>query len=128
MIKNEPVYINRYGETSRDFCHIVNTIQANLLAATTSSNDATDQVYNVAIDDRISLNQLYSYLRDDHAQDFPHLSTSKPLYLDFRAGNMRHSVADISEGEELLGYLPSRKICDGLTEAMQWYVPNLASK
>jgi UDP-N-acetylglucosamine 4-epimerase len=128
MIKNEPVYINGDGETSRDFCYIDNTIQANLLAATASSNGATNQVYNVAVGDRTSLNQLYFYLRDNLAKKFLYLSDAKPLNRDFRAGDVRHSLADISKGKELLGYLPSHTICDGLTEAMQWYVDNLASK
>ena len=122
MIKNEPVYINGDGETSRDFCYIENTVQANLLAATASNPEASDQVYNVAVGDRTSLNQLYLYLRDNLAKRFPHLKEAQPVYRDFRAGDVRHSLADISKGRNLIGYCPTHRISDGLSEAMEWYV------
>lgn len=128
MIKNEPVYINGDGETSRDFCYIDNTIQANLLAATASSNDAINQVYNVAVGERTSLNQLYFYLRNNLVNKFPNLSEANPLYRDFRAGDVRHSLADITKSKELLGYLPSHNIRIGLVQSMQWYLDNLARK
>lgn len=127
LIKDETVFINGDGETSRDFCFIENVVQANLLAATTKG-DVVNEVYNVAVGDRTSLNQLYSYLRDNLVQKFPYLSEKKPLYQNFRPGDVRHSLADITKAKELLGYLPSHKISDGLTEAMQWYVNNLVLK
>jgi UDP-N-acetylglucosamine 4-epimerase len=122
MIKNDPVYINGDGETSRDFCHIDNTVQANLLAATSTKDDAVNQVYNVAVGDRTSLNQLYFHLRDNLASKFPHLKDANPVYRDFRAGDVRHSLADIAKAKELIGYNPTHRINDGLKEAMDWYV------
>jgi UDP-N-acetylglucosamine 4-epimerase len=122
MIKSEPVNINGDGETSRDFCYIDNTVQANLLAATTNNPEAANQVYNVAVGDRTSLNQLHNHLRDILANQFPHLNDAKPIYRDFRAGDVRHSLADISKGKELLGYNPTHRIDEGLELAMEWYV------
>lgn len=125
MIKNESVFINGDGETSRDFCHIDNAIQANLLAATADDENAINQVYNVAVGDRTSLNQLYFHLRDNLANQFPHLKDAKPVYQEFRAGDVRHSVADISKAQELLGYSPTQSIDSGLKEAMTWYIHHL---
>jgi UDP-N-acetylglucosamine 4-epimerase len=125
MIKNDPVCINGDGETSRDFCHIENTIQANLLAATTDNENAVNQVYNVAVGERASLNQLYFYLRDSLAIQFPHLKDANPVYREFRAGDVRHSLADISKGKELLGYAPIQRIDNGLKEAITWYIQHL---
>jgi len=122
MINNEPVYINGDGETSRDFCYIDNAIQANLLAAAVINDDAVDQVYNVAVGDRTSLNQLYKRLCGNLSSQFPHLKEAAPIYRDFRAGDVRHSLADISKAMELLGYNPTHRIDDGLKEAMEWYV------
>ena len=122
MIKNEPVYINGDGETSRDFCYVYNAVQANLLAATASNEDASNQVYNVAVGDRTSLNQLYFHLRDNLASRFPHLNESQPAYREFRSGDVRHSLADISKGKKLLGYKPAHRIREGLKDAMDWYV------
>ena len=128
LINCEPVRINGDGDTSRDFCYVDNAVQANLLAATTKNEIALNEVYNVAVGDRTSLNQLYIYLRDSLAQQLPHLSKVKPVYGDFRAGDVRHSLADISKGCKLLGYLPSHKVRDGLMESMQWYLDNLDKK
>jgi UDP-N-acetylglucosamine 4-epimerase len=121
MIKNEPIYINGDGETSRDFCYIDNTVQANLLAATAINEDSVNQVFNVAVGDRTSLNQLYFHLRDNLANKFPHLQDDNPVYRDFRAGDVRHSLADISKPARLLGYMPTHRIAEGLAEAMEWY-------
>ena len=126
MIRNEPVYINGDGETSRDFCYIENTIEANLLAATTENAEATNQVYNVALSERTTLNQLFEMIRSLLAPRFAHLNDFKPIYRDFRAGDVRHSQADISKAERLLGYAPKYKIAQGLAEAMDWYVRDLS--
>jgi len=128
LINSEPVHINGDGDTSRDFCYVDNAVQANLLAATTTNENALNEVYNVAVGDRTSLNQLYIYLRDSLAQKLPHLNSVKPVYRDFRTGDVRHSLADISKGHKLLGYLPSHKVREGLIEAMQWYLDNLGKK
>jgi UDP-N-acetylglucosamine 4-epimerase len=122
MIKNQAVYINGDGETSRDFCYIENAVQANLLAATSSNEAAANQVYNVAVGDRTSLNQLYLHLRDNLASQFPHLKESQAIYRAPRAGDVRHSLADIKKSTELLGYMPTQRIGEGLAEAMVWYV------
>lgn len=122
MIKNQPVYINGDGETSRDFCYIDNTVQANLLAATATNDEAANQVYNVAVGDCTTLNQLYFHLRDNLASRFPHLQDTNPIYRDFRAGDVRHSLADIGKAKKLIGFHPTHKINDGLKEAMDWYV------
>jgi UDP-N-acetylglucosamine 4-epimerase len=128
MIKNQPVYINGDGETSRDFCYIENTVQANLRAATATHEDAANQVYNVAVGDRTSLNQLYFHLRDNLAERFAHLKDAQPIYRDFRAGDVRHSLADINKGRNLIDYCPTHRIGDGLKEAMHWYVQFFGEK
>ena len=122
MIKHEPVYINGDGETSRDFCYIDNAVQANLLAATTENTDATNQVYNVAVGDRTTLNELFWHLHENLLPRFAHLQGFEPTYRDFRAGDVRHSLADVGKSARLLGYAPSHRIGEGLTVAMQWYL------
>jgi UDP-N-acetylglucosamine 4-epimerase len=122
LLKNDPVYINGDGETSRDYCYIDNTIQANLLAATVDNDHAANQVYNVAVGDRTTLNQLYFHLRDNLANRFAHLRDKTPVYRDFRAGDVRHSLADIDKAKKLIGYQPTHKIHEGLAEAMLWYI------
>lgn len=122
MIKNEPVYINGTGETSRDFCYIDNAVKANLLAATTKNPDAVNQVYNVAVGDCTSLNELYAQLKKNLVGQFAHLQDVQPIYRDFRSGDVLHSLADIDKAKEKLDYTPSHQITDGLTVAMQWYL------
>jgi UDP-N-acetylglucosamine 4-epimerase len=126
MIKNKPVYINGDGETSRDFCYIDNAVQANLLAATVQDIASANQVYNIAVGDRTTLNNLFEQCRILLLPHFPHLKEFKPVYRDFRAGDVRHSQADISKAQSLLGYVPSHAIAQGLEESMAWYVKNLA--
>lgn len=121
MINTEPVYINGDGETSRDFCYIDNAVQANLLAATTRS-DVGNQVYNVAVGERTSLNQLYRHLSDNLAKQFSYLKEAIPVYRDYRAGDVRHSLADINKAREHIGYEPTHRIHQGLAESMSWYV------
>ncbi len=125
MIGNEPVYINGDGETSRDFCYIDNVIQANLLAATSTHADAANQVYNVAVGERTTLNQLFEAIRALLVPRYPHLEGFKPTYREFRAGDVRHSLADIGKARARLGYAPTHRISEGLAEAMDWYVGDL---
>jgi UDP-N-acetylglucosamine 4-epimerase len=125
MIKNESVYINGDGETSRDFCFIENVCQVNLLAATSENTAALNQVYNVAVGDRTSLNQLYEQLQLNLATIYPHLKQAKPVYREFRGGDVRHSLADITKAKTLLGYQPKHHVGDGLKLAMGWYVRNV---
>lgn len=125
MIKGEPVWINGDGETSRDFCYVANAVQANLLAAMSDNADAAGEVFNIAVGDRTTLNDLFEAVRLGLAPHFPHLANFKPTYRDFRAGDVRHSLADISKARTLLGYEPTHRIRDGLVEAVSWYVANL---
>ena len=124
MLANKAVVINGDGETSRDFCYIDNTVQANLLAATSTNAAAVNQIFNVAVGDRTSLNELYAALKRNLAPRFPHLVDAKPEHRDFRAGDVRHSLADIGKATSLLGYVPSHRVDDGLGVAMEWYVKN----
>ena len=125
MIKNEALLINGDGDTSRDFCYVENVIQANILSATTTNKDAINQVYNVAVNERTTLNQSLDMQRDLLVKRFAHLEKFKPKYQDFRAGDVRHSLADISKAQTLLGYAPSHRIGEGLRTAMDWYVKDL---
>lgn len=126
LIRNRPLFINGDGETSRDFCFIDNVVQANLLAALADRPEAVNQVYNVALNERTSLNQLYLMMRALLQERFPHLRQHQAQYQGFRAGDVRHSQADISKARELLGFEPTHRIGDGLQEAMDWYVSHLA--
>ncbi len=125
MIKNEPVYINGTGETSRDFCYIENVVQMNLLAALTTNSDAINQVYNTAINARTNLNELFEMLYSRLVNYNKHLRTFKPIYRDFRPGDVKHSQADISKAKRLLGYMPTHTIEQGLNEALTWYQENV---
>ncbi|MCF6280667.1 MAG: NAD-dependent epimerase/dehydratase family protein [Candidatus Polarisedimenticolaceae bacterium] len=126
MINDEEIFINGDGETSRDFCYVDNAVQANLLAATTEHPDAAGQVYNVAVGDRTTLNELYEGIRSRLEARFPHLNGQSATYRDFRPGDVRHSLADISKANELIGYEPTHRIGQGLDEAMDWYVEDLS--
>jgi UDP-N-acetylglucosamine 4-epimerase len=128
MMAGETVWINGDGETSRDFCYIANAVQANLLAATTTNTDAVNQVYNVAVGDRTSLNDLFEAIRALLAPRYPRLAGFTPSYRDFRAGDVRHSLADITKARTLLGYEPGYRIQEGLREAMDWYVANATAR
>jgi UDP-N-acetylglucosamine 4-epimerase len=125
MIKGEPVWVNGDGETSRDFCYIDNAVQANLLAATTDNPDALNQVYNVAVGDRTTLNELCENIRLLLAPRFPHLEQFKPSYRDFRKGDVRHSLADVGKARNLLGYEPSHRIAEGLAASIDWYMAHV---
>ena len=122
MLRNEPVFINGDGETSRDFCFIDNVVQANLLAATTNSADAVNQIYNVAVGDRTSLNELYELLRASLAPRFTHLQGAAPVRRGFREGDVLHSLADIRKARARLGYAPAYQVREGLALCMAWYV------
>lgn len=122
MLLGEEVTINGDGSTSRDFCFVDNAVQANLLAATTENSDAVNQVYNVALDDRTSLNRLFEMLRDVLAESRPELGDLKPIYREFRPGDVRHSQADIAKARRLLGYAPTHRLEEGIRVAMPWYM------
>ena len=124
LILNQPLRINGDGETSRDFCYIENVVQANILSAL-AGKEAANQVYNVALGERTTLNQLVEMMRALLAERFPHVAGHQPQYGEFRGGDVRHSQADISKAAALLGYQPTHRIGEGLKQAMDWYVRNL---
>ncbi len=120
MIKGEVIFINGDGETSRDFCYIDNAVQANILAATTTEPEARNQVYNVAIGDRTTLNLLFTSIKQS-LSDLGITYSLSAQYRDFRAGDVKHSLADISKSSKLLHYHPTYRIQEGLKAAMVWY-------
>lgn len=127
MIAGDDVFINGDGETSRDFCFIENTVQANILAATTQNDEAKNQVYNVAVGDRTTLNDLFNAIKDAlHENGVTYTKAS--IYRDFRAGDVRHSQASIEKIKNLLGYEPQFVISRGIESAMPWYIKFLGNK
>jgi UDP-N-acetylglucosamine 4-epimerase len=126
MLRGEAAYINGDGETSRDFCYVDNAIQANILAATATNARATNQVYNVAVGERTTLNELYEMIRSELLDQLPALVVPPPRYRDFRPGDVRHSLADIGKARDTLGYEPTQSVGEGIKEAMGWYVRDLS--
>jgi UDP-N-acetylglucosamine 4-epimerase len=127
MIKGNPIYINGDGETSRDFCYIANVIQANLLAATSETVEALNQIYNIALGERTTLNGLFALISKNltsHGVD----TDSAPRYSEFRTGDVRHSLADISKAKILLKYKPTHRIDEGIETAMKWYLNHIINE
>lgn len=124
LLNSEPVFINGDGETSRDFCFIANVVQANILAATTTNPEAINQIYNVALGDRTTLNELFNLIRDRVAKTNPTIATAEPSYRDFRDGDVRHSQASIEKIQQQLGYMPTHRVAEGLDQATEYYVTN----
>jgi UDP-N-acetylglucosamine 4-epimerase len=134
LVSGEALSINGDGETSRDFCYVANAVQANLLAATTRAAEARNQVYNVAVGDRTTLNTLFDLIRTNLVELSPasilfadRLTAAKAVHKDFRAGDVLHSQADIGKAKRLLGYVPTHAIEYGLRCAVPWYVRNQES-
>jgi UDP-N-acetylglucosamine 4-epimerase len=132
LIRGESVFINGDGETSRDFCFVENAVQANLRAALTPEPAASllesggaHSVYNVAVGDRTSLNELFGFLKENLAPRFSHVAALQPTYRDFRPGDVRHSQASIEKAAQDLGYAPTHDAREGLRVAMDWYVAHL---
>lgn len=115
------VQINGDGETSRDFCFVDNAVQANLRAALTSGGQ-DHEVFNVAVGERTSLNQLYAYLKEGIARRRPEVVLAEPVYADFRAGDVRHSQASIERAGRVLGYEPSHAMREGLELTLDWFL------
>ena len=134
MIHGEPIYINGDGLSSRDFCYVNNVVQANILAATIDEagaeagatvnhlNRSSAEVYNIAVGQRTTLNELHALLRNKLLPFHPHLQHAQPRHRDFRAGDVAHSLADIGKAKELLGYQPTQCVEQGLALAMPWYI------
>ncbi len=120
MINNEELFVNGDGETSRDFCFIENTVQMNILAAT-APDETKDEVYNVAVGDRTTLNDLFSAIMTALIKNDVNVEL-EATYRDFRAGDVRHSQADISKANDALGYEPGYRISEGIAKAMPWYI------
>jgi UDP-N-acetylglucosamine/UDP-N-acetylgalactosamine 4-epimerase len=120
MIENEDVHINGDGETSRDFCYIANAVQANILASL-APDEAQGQVYNVAVGDRTTLNELFASIQTALSERQVHYAKA-PVMGEFRPGDVRHSQADISKAAKQLGYAPTHHVSEGITEAMDWYI------
>jgi UDP-N-acetylglucosamine 4-epimerase len=127
LIRDQPLTIHGDGDTSRDFCYIDNVVQANLLAALCSNAQAVNQVYNVALNERTSLNELYEMLRSELAESLPWLHAHRPQRGPFREGDVRHSQADISKAATLLGFAPTHRIREGLRETIGWYQKHFAA-
>ncbi|MDR2161319.1 MAG: SDR family oxidoreductase [Desulfovibrio sp.] len=125
LLQGRTVTINGDGETSRDFCFIDNCVQANLLAACSDDPEAWNQVYNVACGQSTTLNELFVLIREETARHRPETAAAQPQYRDFRPGDVRHSLADISKAETLLGYQPEYSVRQGLRKAGAWYTENL---
>jgi UDP-N-acetylglucosamine/UDP-N-acetylgalactosamine 4-epimerase len=128
MLEGQPCVINGDGETSRDFSYIDNVVQANLLAALAADPKAVNQVYNVAFGEATTLNMLHALIAAALQKNMPGLAIAPPVYAGFRAGDIRHSLADIGKARELLGYAPSFDARSGLAAAIAWYVRNNAAK
>lgn len=121
MLQGQPVQVNGDGETSRDFCFVANAVQANLLAATTVDAKALNEVYNVAVGGQTSLNALHRLLAEALQAARPGLEIAPPVYRDFRAGDVRHSRADIGKAQARLGYAPTHDIRAGMAVVGHWY-------
>jgi UDP-N-acetylglucosamine 4-epimerase len=127
LLRGAPVYVNGDGENTRDFCFVDNVVQANLRAALADGLRG-HRVYNVAVGARLSLNQLFAFLRDSLARRRPALAEVRPVYREFRAGDVRHSQASIDRARQELGYEPSHGVAEGLEVAMDWYIAHLAGQ
>jgi UDP-N-acetylglucosamine 4-epimerase len=121
LLRGDEVAIHGDGETSRDFCYVANAVQANVLAALTTSPDALGQVYNVAFGARTTLSELFVLIRGHVARFRPEAAGARPIHREFRAGDVRHSLADVSKAARLLGYVPTHSVEQGLAEAATWY-------
>ena len=125
LLKHESPVINGDGSFSRDFTYVDNVVQANLLALTVDDPAAVDQIYNIAGGERTTLNELFTYLREDLAKLEPEIAKVKPEYGPNRAGDIPHSLACIDKAKKLLGYAPEFNVKRGLETATEWYFDNL---
>jgi UDP-N-acetylglucosamine 4-epimerase len=124
LLHRERIQINGDGGTTRDFCYVDNIVQANLLAATISNPAAVNQVYNIAVGERTTLNELFQLLQAGLRQRDPSLPEQQPHYGPERAGDVRHSHANISKARQLLGYEPTLRVAEGLDRTLAWYCAN----
>ncbi|PHR59495.1 MAG: LPS biosynthesis protein WbpP [Arcobacter sp.] len=128
LLDDETVFINGDGETSRDFCYIDNVIQMNLLAGTTKNEKAFGGAFNVAVGGQTTLNELYELINKELRNNLKDFSKKEAVYRDFREGDIRHSNANISKAQELVGYEPTQTIDEGMKLAINWYIQNIKGK
>ncbi|HEY3076051.1 MAG TPA: SDR family oxidoreductase [Burkholderiales bacterium] len=128
LLRDQVPYINGDGSAARDFCHIDNVVQANLLAATVEDPQALGQAYNIALGDQTSLTELFELIRAGVALRFPPARHVKAVHREPRRGDLQFSRADISKAARLLGYRPTVRITEGLLKTIDWYADNLASR
>jgi len=115
ILNQTPVYVNGYGEQTRDFTFVENAIQANIKGMLTDNEAAFGQVYNVAVGENFSVNFLYESIRSMLQMEH------EPTYREPREGDIRNSLADISKAKELLGYEPTQKFIDGLIPTVAFF-------
>ena len=125
FMNHEAPNINGDGEYSRDFTYIDNVIQMNMLALTTTNQEALNQIYNTAFGERTTLNQLVNYLREYLGEFDEQIKHIDPTYGPNRVGDIPHSLASVDKAKNLLGYNPKFNMRDGLKEAVKWYWNNL---
>jgi UDP-N-acetylglucosamine 4-epimerase len=126
MLAGQPISIHGDGETSRDFCHVENVVQANLLAAV-APPASRDHIYNVAAGGRTSLRQLAQLIRQallDHGVAYE----LAPLHQGFRPGDIRHSHAELERARQLLGYCPTHTVEQGLALTVAWYLNQIHAR
>lgn len=123
MINEDDIYINGDGSTSRDFCFIENAVQANILAAC-ADNESKNQVYNCALGDRTSLNELYHLIKKALIKNGI-IVNSSPIFRDFRPGDVKHSQANIDKAKNMLNYNPEWRIEAGINKVVPWFIDNL---
>ena len=120
MIEGKKIQVNGDGENSRDFCYIMNVVQANIRAAL-AGDDAQGGICNIAVGAQTSLNQLASALREGLRAHQIHVQPDAE-YGAARAGDVLHSVADISRAKQVFSYSPTHQLCDGIQDALPWYI------
>ena len=125
LLNDKDVFINGDGETSRDFCYIDNVIQMNLLAGTTSNAEAFGEDFNVAAGGQTNLNELYELINTELKENIESFTKKKAAYRDYKEGDIRHSNANISKAQTLVGYMPTHTIKDGMKLAINWYINNI---
>jgi len=125
LMKHESPIINGTGDYSRDFTYIDNVLQMNERAMLTESTNAINTIYNTAVGDRTTLNQLVDYLREYLSEFDSEIAKVEIVYGPNRQGDIPHSMASIEKAEHLLGYKPTHGIGEGLREAVRWYWDNL---
>ena len=125
LLEDEDIFINGDGETSRDFTYIDNVIQMNLLAGTTDNTEAFGEAFNVAVGGRNTLNELYALINTELGKHIKIFSSKEAIYRDFRAGDIRHSNADITKAKTTVGYAPTHDIYQGMEEAIEWYIETI---